>query len=365
MNQPDNQPIFITRATSPGLAEYTACLEKIFASRAFTNNGEFVRTLELGLEERLGVPHVATCANGTLALQLGLHAAGLAGRQVITTPFSYVATVSALLWEGCEVIFADIDEETCTLDPKSVADKLTPETAGVLPVHIYGNVCDVAAFDALAESAHIQIFYDAAQAFGATYQGRSVLSYGDFASCSMHATKVFHAVEGGFLVCHTMESFDALHLLRACGHVNDQHIRPGINAKLSELHAAVGCCLLDTVAANIAARKTVSDMYDALLPASGMRRPALREGLDWNYAYYPVIFDTEAMLSSAMRQLHAENIRPRRYFYPALNTIGYLRQKQSCPVAESIARRALCLPLYAELEEQDVASIARIIHDSL
>ncbi|MDL2207256.1 DegT/DnrJ/EryC1/StrS family aminotransferase [Desulfovibrio sp. OttesenSCG-928-M16] len=365
MSPPENDPLYVTRSIAPPVEEYAVCVDRIFSSRYFTNNGEFVRTLEQGLEKRLGVPHVATCANGTLALQLGLHAAGLAGRQVITTPFSYVASLSALLWEGCEVIFADIDEETCCLDPQCVADRMTEDTAGILAVHIYGNVCDVEAFEALGQSTGVPILYDAAQAFGSFYRGKSALAYGDFATCSTHATKVFHTVEGGFFVCHTQKAFDTFSLMRACGHVGDRHILPGINAKLSELHAAMGCCLLDRYTENIAARKHVSQMYDSLLPSGGLRRPTLRHGLDWNYGYYPVIFDTQGALQRALKRMNELNIYPRRYFYPALNTLAYLRHTDSCPVAESLSLRALCLPLYAELEERDVERIAGIIRQSL
>jgi dTDP-4-amino-4,6-dideoxygalactose transaminase len=357
--------VFVTQALVPDRADYLQHLDAIFASRCLTNNGPCCRRLEQELARRLNTPHLALCFNATMALQLALHTAGLAGKKVITTPFSYVATLSSLLWVGCDVVFADIDEETCCLDPDSVAERLTPDVAGLLPVHVYGSICDVDALGELAEAARLPVIYDAAQCFGSTFCGRSVLDYGDYAVCSFHATKVFHTVEGGCVVAHTSEDLEAIRLLRACGHRGDEHIRLGVNAKLSELHAAVGLSLLDKVAANIAGRKTVSAIYDSLLPEQGLRRIRLREGLEYNYAYYPVLFNDEKTLLRVRQALNAENIFPRRYFYPALHTLPYLPQYQSCPVAESAASRALCLPLYSGLDEAVIAKIARIIAQRL
>jgi dTDP-4-amino-4,6-dideoxygalactose transaminase len=360
----DAPPVQVTMARVPDYAAYASHLESIFSTRHLTNHGSLSLRLESALREYLRVPHIGLCANGTLALQLGLHVAGLAGKEVVTTPFSYVATVSALLWEGCAVRFADIDEETLCLDPASVSDNITPRTAGLMPVHIYGNICDVDALADVARAGGLRVLYDAAQSFGCVYRGRSVADFGDYAAYSFHATKIFHTVEGGGLVTRTQEDREAFTLLRACGHRGDTHVRPGINAKLSELHAAAGLCLLGGTAAYIAERKRVSLMYDTLLPADGLRRPALRPGLTYNYAYYPVIFESEAATLRVIKRLSRENIFPRRYFYPALNTLPYLRgERQSCPKAESVAPRVLCLPLYAELEESVVERIARIIRN--
>ncbi|MDR2123638.1 MAG: DegT/DnrJ/EryC1/StrS family aminotransferase [Desulfovibrio sp.] len=349
----------------PDFATYAQYVEDMLASRHLTNAGVCVLQLESKLEAYLRVPYFGLCANGTLALQIGLHVAGLAGKEVVTTPFSYVATLSALLWERCSVVFADIDEETLCLDPASVSGRITPRTAGLVPVHIYGNICDVEALSAVAGQNGLRILYDAAQSFGSLFAGRSLLDFGDYAACSFHATKVFHTVEGGGLVMRVRKDRDAFSLLRACGHYGDTHVRPGLNAKLSEPHAAMGLCLLERAADNIAGREKVSRMYDDLLPPERLRRPALRPGLTYNYAYYPVIFDSETLLLRVQERLNRENIFPRRYFYPALNTLPYLDKRQSCPVAESLAPRVLCLPLYAELEEKTAARIARIIRQEL
>jgi dTDP-4-amino-4,6-dideoxygalactose transaminase len=197
------------------------------------------------------------------------------------------------------------------------------------------------------------------------FRGKSVLAYGDYAVCSFHATKVFHTVEGGCVVARTAEALEALTLLRAFGHMGDEYIRLGINAKLSEVHAAMGLSLLGKVEDNIAGRKKVSAMYDALLPAHGLRYPVLREGMTYNYAYYPVIFDDERTMLRVLKRMNTENIFPRRYFYPALNTLPYISIRQDCSVAESLAPRILCLPLYTRLEEQIVEMIAHIIKNAL
>ncbi|MDR1276787.1 MAG: DegT/DnrJ/EryC1/StrS family aminotransferase [Candidatus Accumulibacter sp.] len=358
-------PIQVTRSAVPDASEYAAYLAQIFSSGHLTNHGPFVDRLETALKTRLSVPHLALCANGTLALQIALRASGLTGKKVITTPFSYVATVSALLWEGCTPVFADIDEETLCLYPHAVSEKITPDVAGVLPVHIYGNACDVDAFGTMAKDAHLTLIYDGAQCFGSAYKGQSVLNYGDYATCSFHATKIFHTVEGGGVVAHSPEAMEALTLLRAFGHHGDVHYRLGINAKLSELHAAMGLALLDGVESRIAARAKVRDAYDAYLPPLGLRRPALRNDLKYNHAYYPVIFDDEKTLLCVVERLNAKNIFSRRYFYPALNTLPYLKETQPCPVAESVSRRVLCLPLYPGLEDANIERIADIVKNCL
>jgi dTDP-4-amino-4,6-dideoxygalactose transaminase len=363
-----SDPVYVTWAVVPDLREYNAYLEQIFADRHMTNDGACLRKLEKELAARLRIPHAALCSNGSTGLQIALHAAGIAGKKIATTPYSYAATVSALLWTGCTPVFIDIEEETLCMDPQKLREALDadPDIRGILPVHIYGNICDVDSLEEQGKGAGLPVIYDAAQCFGSEYRGRSVLDYGDFAVCSFHATKIFHTGEGGAVFTHTEEQLQAIRLLRSGGHIGDKHIRLGVNAKLSELHAAIGLCLLDKVADNIAGRKAVSAAYDALLPGRGLRRPSLRPELKYNYAYYPVLFDSETIVLRVVESLRRENIFPRRYFFPALNTLPYLPLRdQSCPVAESAARRALCLPLYAELEANTIEKIAAIINDSI
>ena len=359
------EPIFVTRAIVPDFQEYSGYLKQIFAGRNMTNDGACVRRLEKELTSHLNIASLALCSSGTSALQLALHVAGMAGKKVVTTPFSHVATASALLWTGCAPVFADIDEETLCMDPVKLAEALDSgaDICGILPVHIYGNICDIDSIEKLGRDAGLPVVYDAAQCFGSEYRDRSVLDYGDFAVCSFHATKIFHTGEGGCVVARTKEAHERLKLLRAFGHIGDTHYTLGTNAKMTEPHAAMGLCLLGCVGDNIAGRKRISEIYDALLPPAGLRKPSLRTGLAYNYAYYPVIFDSEAVTLRVLAKLNSENIFPRRYFYPALNTLPYLQTRQHCPVAESVASRVLCLPLYAELEESVVEKIAATINN--
>lgn len=355
------EDIYVTQAVLPSPDVYSRYLDAIFTSRQLTNEGKYATQLERELAHTFGVPSVSLCTNGTLALQMAIRLKNLQGKEVITTPFTYVATASALLWENCTPIFADIDEESLCLSPQTAAKAVTETTAGILPVHIYGNACDTDAFEALARERGLACIYDAAQAVGCVYKGKSLAAYGDVATLSLHATKVFHTVEGGAVITHDKGARDQISLLRAFGHRGDDHKQLGINAKLSELHAVMGLALLPELAANIAGRKRVSAMYDAHLPTTGLRKPALRQGLDYNYAYYPVIFDDQQRMTRTIAALNEQRIFPRRYFYPALNTLPYMPQRPPCPVAESLAKRVLCLPLYAALDETAVARIASLI----
>ncbi|SBW03838.1 DegT/DnrJ/EryC1/StrS aminotransferase (modular protein) [uncultured delta proteobacterium] len=358
-------PVHVTRAAVPDLAVYNRYLHHIFQSGHFTNNGQFAAGLEQRLANDLRAPRFALCANGTLALQLAVRAAGLAGKTVITTPFSYVATMTALLAEGCTPVFADIDEETLCLDPATMEERIAPETAGIVPVHVYGNMCDVEALTALSDRHGLPVVYDGAHAFGCEYMGKSLLDFGDYTACSFHSTQVFHTAEGGGVVSATDAGDAAIRLLRAFGHSGEEYQLAGINAKMSELHAAMGLSLIDTVDENIRQRGIVSGLYDAALRWGALRRPARRPEMTYNYAYYPVIFPDEDALLRVAGRLRERNIFPRRYFYPALNTLPYLPKRQSCPVAESVAPRVLCLPLYAGLDTAIVEYIARTINNAL
>ena len=362
-------PVQVTRAALPPLEDYLACVRRIFETHELTNMGEYARRLEKELTAVLDAPALIVCANGTLALQLALRLLGLNGKTVITTPFTYVATLSALLWEGCTPVFADIDPESLCLSPAETARQLEahPEAAGILPVHVYGNACDVAALDGLAAERGIPVLYDAAHAFGSRLDGKSLFAFGDAATASFHATKLFHTVEGGCVVARDPAARARLELLRAFGHRGDSHYSLGINAKLSELHAAMGLCLLPELAANIARRTRITDIYDAAFGIGpdgapgreGLRRPRLAPGLEWNHAYYPVIFpdgDTRARVTAA---LEAEDIHPRRYFYPSLTRLPYV-QCPPCTVSEDMAERVLCLPLWADMAPELAAEIAEL-----
>lgn len=360
-------PVQVTRAGMPPLENYLACVRRIFETHNLTNMGEFARKLEAELERELDAPAIAVCANGTLALQLALRLLKLNGKTVITTPFTYVATLSAMLWEGCTPVFADIDPHSLCMSPKEAARQLDahPEAAGLLPVHVYGNACDVAALDALASERGIFVLYDAAHAFGSRLDGKSLFAWGDAATASFHATKLFHTVEGGCVVARDPKAKAALDLLRAFGHLDDNHLALGINAKLSELHAAMGLCLLPQMAESIALRAAITGIYDAAFGIGpdgapgrhGLWRPRLARGLAWNHAYYPVVFPGAKARVQVMAALEERDIHPRRYFYPSLNRLPYV-QGAPCPVSEDMAERVLCLPLWADMPPELAGEIA-------
>jgi Predicted pyridoxal phosphate-dependent enzyme apparently involved in regulation of cell wall biogenesis len=260
--QPAN-PIHVTRTFLPPREEYDRWLDKVYASHQLTNNGPIHQELEETLRQRFQVPHLRLMANGTLALQLAIRALGVKGK-VITTPFSYVATTSAILWEGCEPVFVDIDPKTCCIDPNLIEAAITPDTTAILATHVYGIPCDVEAIDTIAKKHGLKVIYDAAHAFDVKYKGRSILQWGDASTLSFHATKLFHTVEGGAVIVHDEAADARLKLLRSFGHIGDEHFTLGMNAKMSEVHAAMGMAMLPHVTSIILDRRKISAAYNDL-----------------------------------------------------------------------------------------------------
>lgn len=356
--------INVTKTFLPPLEEYVSYLEKIWASGQITNNGELLQFLEQRLKEFLGVKHLFLTANGTLSLQIALRALDIKGK-VITTPFSYVATTGALLWEYCEPVFVDINHRDYCIDPEKIEAAITPETEAILAVHVYGYACDVLAIEAIARRHNLKVLYDAAHTFGSSLDGRALASYGDASALSFHATKLFHTVEGGAVVTDDDEIARKIRLFRAFGHIRDDYFSLGINAKNSELHAAMGLCVLPRVPELIRLRRELSTAYDALLQDLPLIHPLTTvSGLERNYAYYPVIFPSETLLLKAKEALEATDIVPRRYFHPPLNRLPY-RQGESCPVAEDISARVLCLPMSHEITAPIQRKITDLLRDSL
>jgi dTDP-4-amino-4,6-dideoxygalactose transaminase len=343
--------INVTKTYLPPFEEYTAILKRAWDKTWLTNNGELVQELEEKLKVYLGVENLLFTNNGTLPLQMALKVLNIT-KEVITTPFSYVATTNAILWEGCKPVFVDIDSHSFCIDATKIEAAITPDTQAILATHVYGIPCDVVAIEAIAKKYQVKVIYDGAHAFGCTINGKSLLSYGDISTCSFHATKLFHTVEGGCIIANDSVIANQLMLYRQFGHVYDDYISVGVNGKNSEFHAAMGLCVLPQIGKIIADRKKISEKYDVVL-ASIMQRPAMSEKLVYNYAYYPVVFDTEVKLLAAQDSLKLNNINGRRYFYPSLNELPYLR-RQSCPVSEDISRRILCLPLYFGLGEEEI-----------
>lgn len=356
--------INVTKSYLPPIEEYIKRLEKIWASGWLTNNGEMVRELESKLAEYLGVPYIHYVSNGTIAIQIALRAMEIQG-EVITTPFSYVATTNSILWEHCQPVFVDIDARTLCIDPQKIEASITDRTQAILAVHVYGYPSDVDAIAAIAKKHNLKVIYDAAHAFGCTLNGSSLLNYGDLSTLSFHATKLFHTVEGGAIVAHTSQMADTINKIKSFGHLGDEYYTLGVNGKNSEFHAAMGLCVLPNVASIIQRRRAICEIYDTELNGLEISFSNIPENYQYNYAYYPVLFPNEGLLLAVKQALNTIQVNPRRYFYPSLNTLPFLQTKPSCPISEEISSRVLCLPLYDSLEKQDVVRISTLITEVL
>ncbi|UOG77601.1 DegT/DnrJ/EryC1/StrS family aminotransferase (plasmid) [Hymenobacter tibetensis] len=356
--------INVTKTYLPPLAEYTAYLEGIWERNWVTNYGPLMQELEDKLKAYLGVKHLFFVANGTLALQIAIKALELRG-EVITTPFSYVATTSSIAWEGCKPIFVDINPQTLCLDASLVERAITAETTAIVATHVYGNPCEVEAIQLLAEKHHLKVLYDAAHAFNVKYKGQSVLHFGHVSTLSFHATKLFHTGEGGAIVTNDDELAYKISYMANFGHDGpERFLGMGINGKNSELHAAMGLCVLPKVEEIIQHRREVSTLYDSLLQGHGLTKPVGSPETSYNYAYYPLLFPDEEKLLAVIAALNAHQIFPRRYFYPALTNLNYVLPQQA-PVAQSAAARILCLPLSHDLAAETVRQITAVIIDAL
>lgn len=356
--------INVTKAYLPDLEQYYQLIKRVWDKSWLTNNGELVTELETRLKEFLGVKHLFYCSNGTIALQIAIKALG-AGNEVITTPFSYVATTNALLWEGCTPVFVDIDPNTLCIDPDRIEASISSKTTAILATHVFGYACDVERIEAIAQKYKLKVIYDGAHAFGSKYKGKSLLGFGDISTCSFHATKLFHTAEGGCVITNDDETAEKIRLMRQFGHHYDEYHMVGINGKNSELHAAMGLCIFDDLAKIFEDRKKSSEFYDNLLKDTKLvRKPFDLKQDVYNYAFYPIVFDSEEQLLRAVKNLNSGKIYPRRYFYPSLNTLPYINYT-ACSVSEDIASRVLCLPLFYGIEENDQNRICHIIKASL
>lgn len=356
------QQINVTKTYLPPLEEYTAYLQGIWERGHLTNHGPLLQELEEKLKKHLGVKHLFVVNNGTIALQIAIKALELKN-EIITTPFSYVATTSSIAWENCTPVFADIDPKTLCINPDEIKKKITPSTTGILATHVYGIPCNVEAIRAIAEQNNLKVIYDAAHAFGVNYKGTSVLNYGDISTLSFHATKLFHTIEGGAIVTNDDALAHKISYMRNFGHNGPEaFFGEGINGKTSEFNAAMGLCILPKIPELIEARKRISEWYDELLKNTSLEKPQLPEGTAYNYAYYPVLFKSEEQLLDARKKLNDNLIFPRRYFYPSLNTLNYVGN-QEAPVSEDVSKRVLCLPIYYDLKSEETRKIAAFLLD--
>lgn len=357
--------INVTKAFLPDREEYIKYIHQIWDNVQLTNNGPLLQLLENQLKEFLSVTQLYYCSNGTIVLQIALKALGIK-KEVITTPFSYCATSNSILWENCTPVFVDIDRNTFNIDAQLIEEAITPDTEAIMATHVYGNPCDIETIEIIAKKYNLKVIYDAAHGFGVTYKGRSLLSYGDISTCSFHATKVFHTIEGGLIVSNHPELDNKLHLLRAFGHRGDEeYLFAGINGKNSEFHAAMGLCNLPHVQGIIEARRSVFEKYDYLLNWNKLHKPLIAPNIEYNFSYYPVVFESETTMRKVQIALTTNEIFPRRYFYPSLNTLPFMPRRFDCPVSEDLALRVLCLPLYVGLECCELEKISNIINENL
>lgn len=355
--------INVTKPFLPPVEEYQQHIKDIWQRNWLTNNGPLVNELELKLKEYLDLPHMLYLGNGTIAIQIAIKALGLKG-EIITTPFSYVATTSSIIWEGCRPVYVDIDPGTFNIDPSKIEAAITPDTSAILATHVYGNPCDIDAIDAIAKKHGLKVIYDAAHCFGSKYKGKSVFGYGDVSTTSFHATKLYHTTEGGAVFTGDPELLKKMAFLRNFGHNGPEvFAEVGINGKNSEFHAAMGLCVLKYIDPILSKRKQQWLRYKEVLRNMKVQSleldKAAAEG--YNYAYYPILFATEEQLLESVKALNQHYIHPRRYFFPSLNKLHFNTNASECEVAETLSPRVLCLPLFDTLTGAEQDMIARVL----
>lgn len=362
---PLSHPIInVTKTYLPKKEDYLKYLELIWETNTVTNNGPLVQELEAELCNKLRLKHLQYVANGTIALQIAIKALNLTG-EIITTPFSYVATTNCIFWENLKPKFVDINPVTLCIDSRKIEEAITAETSAILATHVFGIPCDVEKIEKIAKKHNLKVIYDAAHAFGVKKNGISLLKYGDISTVSFHATKVFHTIEGGAVVTSDSELNNQVFSSKAFGHIGSNYINIGINGKNSELHAAIGLCNLRVIDLIIAKRKEITQTYQSLLNNECLKLIKPGPEVLYNYAYFPVLISTEEKLKSLMIILSDNQIFPRRYFYPSLNKLPFFKTNKICPISEDISKRILCLPLYHDLSILDVKRICQIINKKL
>ncbi len=355
--------IYVTQPFLPPLDEFNEYLKQIWTSKWLTNGGQFHEEFENALCDYLGVKNVCLFNNGTLALIIALKALRITG-EVITTPFSFVATTHSLWWNNIKPVFADIDSETFNIDPEKIEDAITPQTTAIMPVHVYGNPCDVKAIQEIADIYNLKVIYDAAHAFGVTLNDESVLNFGDLSVISFHATKVLNTFEGGAIICHDKKMKRHIDDLKNFGFRDETTIvAPGINAKMNEIQAAFGMLQLKYVDEAIDRRKAIAEIYRKnLINIEGIYFQNDLPGIRQSYTYFPILIDEKKYGKSRdelYEYLKAHNIFGRRYFYPLIsNLLTYKGLKSSAPrnlpVANDVAERVICLPLYPDLKKNEI-----------
>ncbi len=357
-------PIYVTQPSLAPLEEYAALLEQVWASGILTHNGPMVQRFEREMCQWLGLTHFTAVSNGTIAIQMAIKALELRG-EIITTPFTWVATLSAIKWEGCTPVFCDIEADTFNIDPAKIEAAITDKTVAIMPVHVFGNPCDVDAIEGIARKHNLKVIYDAAHAVGSKYKDRSLLEFGDISATSLHATKLLNTAEGGGCITTDIELNKKLQRIRFFGHDEAKEIvEDGFNGKMTEVHAALGIANLKYGDEVLRDRKEKYFRYrNALLECQGLGFQNLKLG-EPNYSYFPVLFDSEEHLLRAEAALNAIQVYPRRYFYPSVNTLERIVDASTMPISEDVSNRILCLPLYLDLSAKDVESIGDVVSAS-
>ncbi|WP_095161545.1 DegT/DnrJ/EryC1/StrS aminotransferase family protein [Pseudomonas sp. Irchel 3F5] len=361
--------IFVTQPYLPALEEFVPYLQQIWDNKILTNGGPMHQQLEAQLCEHLGVEHIALFNNGTIALLTALQALRVSG-EVITTPYSFVATAHSLLWNGIKPVFVDIDPQTLNIDPAKIEAAITPQTTAILPVHCYGNTCDVDAIQKIADNYNLRVIYDAAHAFGVKDAGGSILRHGDLSVLSFHATKVFNTFEGGAIICPDAKTKKRIDQLKNFGFVDEVTVvAPGINGKMGEINAAFGLLQLKYIDEAMLARRKIDLAYrDQLKDIKGISLLGTTGQTVSNYSYFPILVEADYPISrdELYEKLKEHSIFTRRYFYPLISEFPMYRgmtssKRSNLPVANSVSERVLCLPIYPALEEQSVSAIVSII----
>lgn len=340
--------INVTKTYLPDKKKFLSYVDKIYKNGWVTNNGPLVRELEDRLAEYLNVKNIVLVANGTIALEIAYRLLKLQN-EVITTPFSFVATTSSLVTSGLKPVFADINSTTFNIDPKNIENVISDKTSGIVPVHVFGNICDVEEIGQIANKYNLKVIYDAAHAFGVKYKGACVSTNGDISTLSFHATKLFHTIEGGALIINDDTLVQEARFLINFGIDGPDSVKAlGTNAKMNEFEAAMGLCVLDDMEIILAKRKAVYNFYFESLKDSVLFQNTNTDNTQ-NYSYFPVVFETEKQTLAVQKLLNDNGIFPRRYFYPSLDTLTYLESTPVMPVSRDIASRIMCLPLYPSL----------------
>lgn len=366
----NSKPIYVTQPSLPDLQEFIPYLQKIWENKILTNNGPFHQQLEKELAQFLGVPYISLFANGTLALVTALQVLRITG-EVITTPYSFVATTHSLWWNNIKPVFVDIEPEFGNLDPEKIEAAITPKTTAILPVHVYGNPCKVERIQEIADTYGLKVIYDAAHCFGVKHKGVGICNYGDLSILSFHATKVFNTMEGGAIICHDIATKKRIDFLKNFGFAGETTIMaPGINSKMNEMQAALGLVQLQHFDENIETRKSVSDTYRKELSSiNGISFLPKTDETISNYAYFPIFIDEKEYGMSRDElydKLKHNNIFGRRYFYPLISEFSMYKSLDSAspsnlPVATKMANDVICLPIYPNLSEIDITRIVKFL----